>query len=147
MELRKCLGKNRVRRAKFGKIWPDRAIPKLSKHEHEIVEDRAACCVQTTFENHKFRRQRRRAHRPFGRDHRSGVAQAKARARVGKAARARPRVTASQFSRQWSNLNFWFKMCAPSSATCANWQVTKKRAQSRKRASAVNVSPSVPRNL
>jgi hypothetical protein len=36
---------------KFGKIWADRTIPKLSKEEHEIVEDWAARCFQTLLFN------------------------------------------------------------------------------------------------
>src|ERR1700761_6587143 len=36
---------------KFGKIWADRTIPKLSKEEHEIVEDWAAQCFQTLLFN------------------------------------------------------------------------------------------------
>ena len=31
---------------KFGKIWADRTIPKLSKAEHELIEDWAAQCFQ-----------------------------------------------------------------------------------------------------
>jgi len=36
---------------KFGKIWADRTIPKLSAEEHEIVENWAAHCVQTLLFN------------------------------------------------------------------------------------------------
>jgi Long-chain fatty aldehyde decarbonylase len=36
---------------KFGKIWADRTIPKLSKEEHELVEDWAAKCFQTLLFN------------------------------------------------------------------------------------------------
>lgn len=36
---------------KFGKIWADRTIPKLSAEEHAIVEDWAAQCVQTLLFN------------------------------------------------------------------------------------------------
>ncbi len=36
---------------KFGKIWADRTIPKLSKEEHERVEDWAHNCFQTLFFN------------------------------------------------------------------------------------------------
>jgi hypothetical protein len=36
---------------KFGKIWADRTIPKLSKDEHEIVESWAAHCFQTLLFN------------------------------------------------------------------------------------------------
>ena len=36
---------------KFGKIWADRTIPKLSQEEHNIVEDWAAQCFQTLLFN------------------------------------------------------------------------------------------------
>jgi hypothetical protein len=36
---------------KFGKIWADRTIPKLSKTEQELVEDWAAQCFQTLLFN------------------------------------------------------------------------------------------------
>src|SRR5580698_4423813 len=36
---------------KFGKIWADRTIPKLSSEEHDIVEDWAAQCFQTLLFN------------------------------------------------------------------------------------------------
>ncbi len=36
---------------KFGKIWADRTIPKLSKSEQEIIEDWAAQCFQTLLFN------------------------------------------------------------------------------------------------
>ncbi len=36
---------------KFGKIWADRTIPKLSEDEHNIVEDWAARCFQTLLFN------------------------------------------------------------------------------------------------
>jgi len=36
---------------KFGKIWADRTIPKLSKQEQELVEDWAAQCFQTLLFN------------------------------------------------------------------------------------------------
>ncbi len=36
---------------KFGKIWADRTIPKLSPEEHAIVEDWAAHCFQTLLFN------------------------------------------------------------------------------------------------
>jgi hypothetical protein len=36
---------------KFGKIWADRTIPKLSPEEHNIVEDWAAECFQTLLFN------------------------------------------------------------------------------------------------
>jgi hypothetical protein len=36
---------------KFGKIWADRTIPKLSEEEHNAVEDWAAQCFQTLLFN------------------------------------------------------------------------------------------------
>jgi hypothetical protein len=36
---------------KFGKIWADRTIPKLSKQEQDLVEDWAASCFQTLLFN------------------------------------------------------------------------------------------------
>jgi hypothetical protein len=36
---------------KFGKIWADRTIPKLSTEEHNLVEDWAAQCFQTLLFN------------------------------------------------------------------------------------------------
>jgi hypothetical protein len=36
---------------KFGKIWADRTIPKLSEEEHNMVEDWAAQCFQTLLFN------------------------------------------------------------------------------------------------
>jgi hypothetical protein len=36
---------------KFGKIWADRTIPKLTKQEQDIVEDWAASCFQTLLFN------------------------------------------------------------------------------------------------
>ena len=36
---------------KFGKIWADRTIPKLTEDEHNIVEDWAAHCFQTLLFN------------------------------------------------------------------------------------------------
>jgi len=36
---------------KFGKIWADRTIPKLTRQEQEIVEDWAASCFQTLLFN------------------------------------------------------------------------------------------------
>ena len=36
---------------KFGKIWADRTIPKLTEEEHNIVEDWAAHCFQTLLFN------------------------------------------------------------------------------------------------
>jgi hypothetical protein len=36
---------------KFGKIWADRTIPKLTPEEHDIVEDWAAHCFQTLLFN------------------------------------------------------------------------------------------------
>ena len=36
---------------KFGKIWADRTIPKLSAEEHNVIEDWAAHCFQTLLFN------------------------------------------------------------------------------------------------
>ena len=36
---------------KFGKIWADRTIPKLSAEENNLVEDWAAQCFQTLLFN------------------------------------------------------------------------------------------------
>ncbi len=36
---------------KFGKIWADRTIPKLTPEEHNVVEDWAAQCFQTLLFN------------------------------------------------------------------------------------------------
>ena len=36
---------------KFGKIWADRTVPKLSREEHDIIEDWAAHCFQTLLFN------------------------------------------------------------------------------------------------
>ncbi len=36
---------------KFGKIWADRTIPKLTPEEHQVVEDWAAHCFQTVLFN------------------------------------------------------------------------------------------------
>jgi hypothetical protein len=36
---------------KFGKIWADRTIPKLTEEEHNVVEDWAAQCFQTLLFN------------------------------------------------------------------------------------------------
>ena len=36
---------------KFGKIWADRTIPKITAEEHNIVEDWAAQCFQTLLFN------------------------------------------------------------------------------------------------
>ncbi len=57
---------------KFGKIWADRTIPKLSAEEHNLVEDWAAQCFQTfMLQPRQFRADegglRRRRHRLAGR--------------------------------------------------------------------------------
>ena len=36
---------------KFGKIWADRTVPKLTEEEHEKVEEWAAQCFQTLLFN------------------------------------------------------------------------------------------------
>jgi hypothetical protein len=44
---------------KFGKIWADRTMPKLSPAEHDIVEDWAAHCFETMLFNLNSIRQRK----------------------------------------------------------------------------------------
>ncbi len=53
---------------KFGKIWADRTIPKLSKEEHEIVENWAAHCFQTLLFNLVAPHQMTVAYDQFGLD-------------------------------------------------------------------------------
>jgi len=53
---------------KFGKIWADRTIPKLSKEEHQIVEDWAAHCFQTLLFNLVAPHQMRDIYAEFGLD-------------------------------------------------------------------------------
>jgi Long-chain fatty aldehyde decarbonylase len=53
---------------KFGKIWADRTIPKLSPEEHEIVENWAAHCFQTLLFNLVAPHQMRGIFEEFGLD-------------------------------------------------------------------------------
>jgi Long-chain fatty aldehyde decarbonylase len=53
---------------KFGKIWADRTIPKLSKEEHEIVESWAAHCFQTLLFNLVAPHQMTAIYQDFGLD-------------------------------------------------------------------------------
>jgi hypothetical protein len=53
---------------KFGKIWADRTIPKLSKEEHEIVENWAAHCFQTLLFNLVAPHQMTTIYQEFGLD-------------------------------------------------------------------------------
>lgn len=53
---------------KFGKIWADRTIPKLSPEEHEIVENWAAHCFQTLLFNLVAPHQMRDIYARFGLD-------------------------------------------------------------------------------
>ena len=53
---------------KFGKIWADRTIPKLSEAEHAIVEDWAAHCFQILLFNLVSPSQQRDLYEEFGLD-------------------------------------------------------------------------------
>ncbi len=53
---------------KFGKIWADRTIPKLSEKEHEVVEDWAAKCFETVLFNLINIRQKQVIYEQFGLD-------------------------------------------------------------------------------
>ena len=53
---------------KFGKIWADRTIPKLSPEEHAIIEDWAAHCFQTLLFNLVAPSQQRDLYEEFGLD-------------------------------------------------------------------------------
>ncbi|WP_332765888.1 ferritin-like domain-containing protein [Phenylobacterium sp.] len=53
---------------KFGKIWADRTIPKLSEAEHEIIETWAAHCFQTLLFNLVAPTQQRDLYEEFGLD-------------------------------------------------------------------------------
>uniref|UniRef100_UPI0026EF441D ferritin-like domain-containing protein n=1 Tax=Phenylobacterium aquaticum TaxID=1763816 RepID=UPI0026EF441D len=53
---------------KFGKIWADRTIPKLSPEEHAIIEDWAAHCFQTLLFNLVAPSQQRDLYEEFGMD-------------------------------------------------------------------------------
>jgi len=53
---------------KFGKIWADRTIPKLTAEEHQIVEDWAAECFQTLLFNLVSPEQMKEVYASFGLD-------------------------------------------------------------------------------
>ena len=53
---------------KFGKIWADRTIPKLTAEEHAIIEDWAAHCFQTLLFNLVSPSQQRDLYEEFGLD-------------------------------------------------------------------------------
>ncbi len=53
---------------KFGKIWADRTVPKLSPDEHAVVEDWAAHCFQTLLFNLLAPSQSAEVYREFGLD-------------------------------------------------------------------------------
>ena len=53
---------------KFGKIWADRTIPKLSAEEHAIIEDWAAHCFQAVLFNLVGPNQQRDLYESFGLD-------------------------------------------------------------------------------
>src|SRR5262245_1496065 len=53
---------------KFGKIWADRTIPKLTAEEHDIVEDWAAHCFQTLLFNLVAPHQMKAIYAEFGLD-------------------------------------------------------------------------------
>jgi hypothetical protein len=53
---------------KFGKIWADRTVPKLSPEEHAIVEDWAAHCFQTLLFNLVAPHQQKAMYESFGLD-------------------------------------------------------------------------------
>jgi hypothetical protein len=53
---------------KFGRIWAERTVPKLSEKEHEIVEDWAAHCFQDLIHNLLNTRQKAIIYPKFGLD-------------------------------------------------------------------------------
>ena len=53
---------------KFGKIWADRTVPKLSPEEHNIIEDWAAHCFQTLLFNLVAPSEQRDLYEMFGLD-------------------------------------------------------------------------------
>jgi len=53
---------------KFGKIWADRTIPKLSEEEQNIIEDWAASCFQTLLFNLVNPEQKQLLYKEFGID-------------------------------------------------------------------------------
>jgi len=53
---------------RFGKIWADRTVPKLSEDEHQRVEDWAAKCFHTLLFNLVNAEQKQAIYAPFGLD-------------------------------------------------------------------------------
>ncbi len=53
---------------RFGKIWADRTVPKLTTEEHEKVEDWAARCFETIFYNLVSPEQKQVIYQQFGLD-------------------------------------------------------------------------------
>ena len=53
---------------RFGKIWADRTVPKLSEQEHQQIEDWAAECFQTLLFNLINSEQKQEIYREFGLD-------------------------------------------------------------------------------
>jgi hypothetical protein len=53
---------------KFGKIWADRTVPKLSPEEHAIIEDWAAHCFQVLLFNLVSPSEQRDLYEEFGLD-------------------------------------------------------------------------------
>jgi ribonucleotide reductase beta subunit family protein with ferritin-like domain len=53
---------------KFGKIWADKTVPKLTEQEHQDVEDWAAQCFQTLLFNLINAEQKQEIYEPFGLD-------------------------------------------------------------------------------
>ena len=53
---------------KFGKIWADRTVPKLTAQEHAIVEDWAAHCFQSVLFNLVSPSEQRDLYEEFGLD-------------------------------------------------------------------------------
>jgi hypothetical protein len=53
---------------KFGKIWADRTIPRLTRAEHDVIEDWAAHCFQTLLFNLVAPSQQRDLYEEFGLD-------------------------------------------------------------------------------
>jgi hypothetical protein len=53
---------------KFGKIWADRTVPKLSAEEHNVIEDWAAHCFQTLLFNLVAPSEQRDLYEEFGLD-------------------------------------------------------------------------------
>ncbi|MBV9996835.1 MAG: ferritin-like domain-containing protein [Caulobacteraceae bacterium] len=53
---------------KFGKIWADRTVPKLTRQEHDVIEDWAAHCFQTLLFNLVAPSEQRDLYEAFGLD-------------------------------------------------------------------------------